>query len=92
MPALLARMRELGMTGRPVAKLAGGASMFGSLLPSGGINMGDRNVEATRRVLRELAIPILAADVGGDHGRSVYFHTADGRVVVRSIRAGERVI
>jgi chemotaxis protein CheD len=91
-PAMLEQMRALGATGKTVAKIAGGASMFGSLLPAGGVHMGERNVEATRRVLRELGIPLMSQDVGGDYGRTVFFHTGDGRLVVRSLRAGERVI
>jgi len=91
-PMLLEEMRKRGAWGRPVAKIAGGASMFASLLPSGGINMGERNVEATKRVLRLADIPLVASDTGGDHGRSVYFHVGDGRVVVKSLKMGERVL
>ena len=81
-----------GAWGRPMANIVGGASMFASLLPSGGINMGERNVEATKRVLRLAEIPLVASDTGGDHGRSVYFHVSDGRVVVKSLKMGERVL
>jgi chemotaxis protein CheD len=91
-PLLLEEMRKRGTWGRPIAKIVGGASMFASLLPSGGINMGERNVEATKRVLRLADIPLVASDTGGEHGRSVYFHVADGRVVVKSLKMGERVL
>lgn len=91
-PLLLEEMRKRGAWGRPVAKIVGGASMFASLLPSGGINMGERNVEATKRVLRLADIPLVASDTGGEHGRSVYFHVGDGRVVVKSLKMGERVL
>ena len=91
-PMLLEEMRKRGAWGRPMAKIVGGASMFASLLPTGGINMGERNVEATKRVLRLADIPLVASDTGGEHGRSVYFHVADGRVVVKSLKMGERVL
>ena len=91
-PLLLEEMRRVGAWGKPVAKIVGGASMFGSLLPSGGVNMGERNVEATKRVLRSADIPLLAHDTGGDYGRSVYFSMTDGRVLVRSLKVGERVL
>ena len=93
-PLMLQEMRALGggAGGRVSAKIVGGASMFSSLLPSGGINMGERNVEATKRVLRLAEIPLVASDTGGEHGRSVYFHLTDGRVVVKSLRMGERVL
>jgi chemotaxis protein CheD len=91
-PLLVEEMRKHGAWGRPIAKIVGGASMFASLLPQGGINMGERNVEATKRVLRLAEIPLVASDTGGEHGRSVYFHVADGRVVVKSLKMGERVL
>ncbi len=91
-PLLLDAMRAAGARGRTTAKIVGGSSMFGSLLPAGGINMGERNVDATRRALALAQIPLLAQDTGGDYGRSVYFHLADGRVVVRSLKMGERVL
>jgi chemotaxis protein CheD len=91
-PLLLEEMRALGARGPVTAKLVGGASMFAQLLPSSGINMGERNVEAARQALAEARIPIAAQDTGGEHGRSVYLHVADGRVDVRSIRKGDLVL
>ena len=74
------------------AKLVGGASMFASLIPTGSINIGDRNVTAARRALTEHGIVITAEDVGSDHGRSVHFFLEDGRVEVRSLKKGNRVL
>lgn len=88
-PYLLAEMRHAGMCGTPVAKIAGGASMFGALL-GGGVNMGDRNSDATRCALAAAGVPIVGEDVGGDHGRSVYFDVATGVVRVHSLRRGDR--
>lgn len=90
---LLAEMTRLGADVRRVrAKLVGGSSMFSSLLPKGSINIGDRNVEAARQALRRCGVPIDAEDVGSDHGRSVHFHLDDGRVEVRSLKKGNRVL
>ena len=91
-PLLLEEMKKHGAWGKPTAKIVGGASMFASLIPAGGINMGERNVEATKRALRAHDISLIASDTGGDYGRSVYFHLTDGRVVVRSLRMGEHVL
>jgi len=88
-PLLIQRMRDHGSRGPLAAKIIGGASMFGQLLPTGGINMGERNVEATRRALRAAGIPLAAEDVGGDYGRSVFLHVASGRVLVKSLRKGD---
>lgn len=93
-PRMLEEMRALadGKSGRVSAKIVGGASMFGQLAVGTGVNVGERNVLATREVLAEHDIPLLAEDTGRDYGRSVYFHLADGRVEVRSLKAGDRVI
>lgn len=90
---LLAEMTRLGADQRRIrAKLVGGASMFANLVPSGAINIGDRNVAAARAALDERGIPVIAEDVGSDHGRSVHFFLEDGRVEVRSLKKGNRVL
>lgn len=90
---LLAEMTRLGADQRRMrAKLIGGASMFANLIPAGGITIGDRNISAARQVLREIGVPIVAEDVGSDHGRSVHFFLDDGRVEVRSLKKGNRVL
>jgi chemotaxis protein CheD len=93
-PLMLQEMRALGggAAGRVSAKIVGGASMFGQLAAGTGVNVGERNVAATREVLAAHRIPLVAEDTGLDYGRSVYFHLADGRVEVRSLKAGDRVI
>lgn len=91
-PLLLEEMRRLGARGPFTAKLAGGASMFGQLLPAGGINMGERNVAATRRALEAAGIRVVADDTGGDYGRSVYLDAVTGRVLVRSLKRGDRTL
>ena len=92
-PLLVDEMRRRGaLPDRMRAKIVGGASMFGNLVASGGINIGERNVIASREVLEAARIPIVAEDTGSDYGRSVYFHLDDGRVEVRSLRRGSRVL
>jgi chemotaxis protein CheD len=66
--------------------------MFGQLVNGTGINVGERNIAATKEALAAAGIPLIAEDTGLDYGRSVYFHLADGRVEVRSLKKGDRVI
>lgn len=88
-PLLLERMTALGARkSRIVAKLAGGASMFVALTPMGGVQIGERNVLASRAALAQHGIPVVAQDVGGGHGRSVFFHVASGALDVRSMVRG----
>jgi chemotaxis protein CheD len=92
-PLMLEQMREMGTRhARVQAKIVGGASMFGQLVSATGINVGERNVVATREALAASGVPIVAEDTGLDYGRSVYFHLADGRLEVRSLKKGDRVI
>ena len=87
-PLLIQRLSQLGADPRRlVAKLAGGASMFAALMTPGTLQMGERNVVASRNALRDAAIPVAAEAVGGALGRSVRFHLNDGRVEVRTVGA-----
>ena len=92
-PVLLERLVALGADRRRVvSKLAGGASMFAQLMTPGTIQMGERNIVASRNALRAAAVPIVAEAVGGDRGRTVRFHLDDGRVEVRTVGADALII
>lgn len=92
-PLLVAGLKRLGADPRRlVAKLAGGASMFSQLVTPGTIQMGERNLLASRNALRAASIPILRESVGGERGRSIRFYVGDGRVEVRSVGADVHVI
>ncbi|HRQ79295.1 MAG TPA: hypothetical protein PLY94_11920 [Gemmatimonadaceae bacterium] len=66
--------------------------MFGALLGSGGQQMGERNIAAARRALVGLGITIVASETGGTSGRTAEFDVATGRLEVRSVRGGIRVL
>ena len=92
-PLLVERLKALGAEPRHlVAKLAGGASMFSQLMTPGTIQMGERNVVAARNALRSAAIPIVREAVGGERGRTVRFHVADGRVEIQSVGGDAEVL
>jgi chemotaxis protein CheD len=84
-PRLVEQLTALGSNHRKITgRLVGGASLFAALSPPGSIQMGERNVVASREVLNQHGIPLVAEMVGGEVGRSVWFHLDDGAVVVRS--------
>lgn len=90
-PALLELMIGHGAHSRRVTgRLVGGASLFAALTPPGSIQMGERNVVASREVLNQHGIPLVGEMVGGEYGRSVWFHVSDGSVVIRSANQSER--
>lgn len=74
------------------AKIAGGAQMFSFPGKQAVLNIGERNAEAVEKELIRLNIPILAADVGGSFGRTIYFAVGTGDLRVRTINHGEKVI
>ncbi|MEP6833205.1 MAG: chemotaxis protein CheD [Gemmatimonas sp.] len=88
-PAMLTRMRELGARDGIGARLVGGSSMFGSLLPAGAFPLGTRNIAAARAACLAHGIPVVAEDVGGSHGRSVYLDVKQGSLFVRSLAKGD---
>lgn len=92
-PLLVQRMTQLGADPRRMAaKLAGGASMFAALMTPGTIQMGERNIVASRNALRDAAIPIVAEAVGGAQGRSVRFHLTDGSIEIRTVGADVTIL
>ncbi|MBL0171898.1 MAG: hypothetical protein IPP90_14480 [Gemmatimonadaceae bacterium] len=88
-PAMVRRMRELGARGEIHARLIGGASMFTPLLAPGSMSLGARNVAASHAACAAAHLPIVGQDIGGAHGRSVFFNVADGTLLVRSMRSSD---
>jgi len=96
--AMVEEMERLGSLRRDIkAKVAGGACMFtipGAVNPRNipgpclGMQIGDRNIEAAKRALRELKIPVVAEDTGGSYGRTMRFNISDGSVTINSIKHG----
>ncbi len=90
-PALVTALRRAGARASNVrVALCGGAEIFTRALLS--TRIGARNVEAVRRALAEVRLPIVGEEVGGEEGRTVLLHLATGAVHVRSVRRGERVL
>ncbi|MEN8905490.1 MAG: chemotaxis protein CheD [Clostridiales bacterium] len=70
------------------ARIAGGAQMFKFSQMSEIMKVGLRNAEASRKILEELEIPLLAEDVGGSYGRTVELYSSDGKFVIKTIGHG----
>lgn len=85
-------MRRGGNRGRLVAKIAGGAQMFSFGSKSTMIRVGERNVQASKKKLSELKIPLLAEDTGKTYGRTVIFYPKNGDFVIRAVGMPEKVI
>jgi chemotaxis protein CheD len=66
--------------------------MFAVLAPPGTIQMGERNVVASRQVLHSHGIPLVGEAVGGDYGRTVRLNVSNGTLEVRSVAHGIHTI
>ena len=73
------------MRTRLVAKIAGGAQMFAFQNKSELMTVGQRNVEAVTRILKEMKIPILSQDTGENFGRTVEFFPETGDFVIKAV-------
>ncbi len=90
---LVQQMEKLGAKrARMVSKIAGGATMFNFQSTSSLGQVGDRNVEATKAMLQQLKIPILAEDTGQNFGRTVIFYPATGAYHIRAVGKPEYII
>ena len=72
-----------------VAKMCGGASMFG---PGGPLKIGNENAEAVARQLRRLGISIEGEHLLGTKGRRVTFDCETGRLTIEIVRQPNEVI
>lgn len=90
---LVAQLERLGaMRSRMVAKIAGGANMFNFQGTSTVGQVGERNVEAVKRQLMLLKIPLMAEDTGANYGRTVIFFPETGDFHIRAIGRQETII
>ena len=72
-----------------VAKMAGGACMFGK---EGPFQIGQANADAIHEALAEARIGILATDLGGSKGRRVIFNAGNGDLTVQIVGAPPRIL
>lgn len=70
---------------RLVAKIAGGAQMFSVNKNAPMLKVGERNVEAVKKKLKELNIRLIAEDTGENYGRTVIFYPETGEYLIRAI-------
>jgi chemotaxis protein CheD len=90
-PALVDMLADAGTPKRRlIAKIAGGAAMFGA--DAGSASIGARNAAQTKLELHDLGILLRAEDTGGGHARTIELHMDTGILLVRSYVFGLREI
>lgn len=88
-PILIDRMEKQGCKKQNIiAKIAGGASMFNFSDKSIISDIGKRNSEAVKKSLKEIGIPIVAEDTGGNKGRTMILESSNGKVTLKIVGKG----
>lgn len=89
-PFMLEQLLGLGAQRQSIyAQASGGARML-ALSTIGDI--GARNIDATRRLLQQYDIPLVAEIVGGTQGRTMWWYLEKGEAVVRQVGIDDKVL
>ena len=94
---LIKQMIKIGASKtRLVAKIAGGAQMFAFKTSTSQANdmmqVGARNVEAVKAVLKKEAIRLLAEDTGLNYGRTIEFYSENGQLLIKRVGKESKTI
>ena len=89
-------LEELKKNGASVftlrAKLFGGGHMFSAIPTNSPFNIGIKNANKAKEILSSLKIKILVDDTGGNYGRTIELDLSTGKVRVKTLFHGERVL
>jgi len=75
-----------------VVKLAGGAKMFAFSSSHIGQNIGAQNAYRILDIFDAMGMAVVARDIGGTQGRTVFLDTSTGELVVRVLGSGQVVL
>ena len=88
-PILIKKMLDSGCDKRNItAKIAGGASMFNFSDKSMVRDIGKRNADSVKEILKKESIPVVAEDTGGNKGRTMILDSSDGMVTLKIVGQG----
>ncbi|NLY47011.1 MAG: chemotaxis protein CheD, partial [Tissierella sp.] len=89
LPMMVEEISKSKVNRNLVAKIAGGASMFNFSDNGANDGIGQKNILAVEKKLKEMGIPILGSDTGGNKGRTMI---VDLETFIVSIRTVNREI
>ncbi|EGB15758.1 CheD [Pseudodesulfovibrio mercurii] len=84
---MLETMDKIGVPRRDlcIKMFGGGQGVAVNNVPSGSYNIGRRNIEMAKKLLKFARLDIQAQDVGGSEGRKLMFNTRTGDVWVKKL-------
>lgn len=77
---------------RLVAKIFGGAHMFGFITSESILNVGEKNVSMAKTMLSELGFKLAVEETGGTFGRTIELNLETGKVLIKTIAWGEKEV
>ena len=90
MPLMLQRFSELKAKRENLrAFVAGGASVIKG---SDMFKVGERNIEAVKKAITSLAIPVIKADIGGVNNRNPQLSLETGTVILKTVRMEPKLL
>lgn len=81
-----------GMKSRYICKIAGGARMFEIQGTSSIGNIGERNAESVKSVLRSEQLRVAKQDVGANYARTMLLDVETGNVMIRTFGRPELIL
>ncbi|UCG78639.1 MAG: chemotaxis protein CheD [Nitrospirota bacterium] len=89
---LIKKMESAGSSKKNmIAKVFGGASVINNG-GNGLMNIGERNIEIAKEILKKERLRIVGEDVGGDLGRKLIFDTYEGSVLVKKLTPLKKIL
>lgn len=86
MELLINKLMKLGIAKNSLkAKLFGGSNMLGIDSKNSQYNIGQRNIDFALNFLQTEKIPVIATDIGGLHGRNIYYLPLENKVLVSKV-------
>lgn len=87
LPEMIRKLGRFGVGARATdVYLFGGSDMFNhETVHSRQPSVGRLNVEAARTILGSVGLDIRKSDVGGSHGRKIYFYPHSGRLEIKRL-------
>jgi len=70
----------------------GGAHMFSFINTDSALNVGQKNIDMARAIMKNLNLKIIVEEVGGTFGRTIELDTETGKVLVKTVSWGEKVV
>ena len=90
---MVRKLSAFGMVkSRTVVKIAGGAKMFDIKGNTDFGNIGQRNAQNVKKILRDNGIRLVGEDTGANYARTMLMDVSDGKVTIKTFGRPEKTM